>query len=274
MATCTSFDGTKLYYEEEGAGAPVVLLHGLSVDLNGNWKAPGIWSTLVEAGHRVIGYDARGHGQSDKPHEPSAYEDDAMVRDVGSMLDELRLRETDLVGYSMGASTALQFAARDSRLRRLVLGGIGGDPNVWGTPNGERALMGKRWLAGLEAKDPKAIEDPVARRAREVFKARGNDLQAIAALLRSNRKHLSSEMASATVRVPTLVVCGDRDASPTKLAAALPNAEALVLEGDHESVVANPKLAESIARFLAPGIPGSDIEPNLPSSAARQTSKG
>jgi pimeloyl-ACP methyl ester carboxylesterase len=251
MATCTSFDGTKLYYEQEGAGAPVVLLHGLSVDVGGNWKTPGIWSALVEAGHRVIGFDARGHGRSEKPHEQSAYEGDAMVRDVGAMIDALRLQETDLVGYSMGASTALQFAARDDRLRRLVLGGIGGDPKTWGTPDGERALMGKRWLAGLEAKDPDSIEDPVARQARKVFEARGNDLEAIAALLLSNRRHLSSEMASAAVRVPTLVVCGDRDASPTELAAALPNAEALVLEGDHESVVGNPKLAQSLVDFLA-----------------------
>ena len=163
MATFTSFDGTKLFYEEEGAGAPVVLLHGLSVDTDGNWKAPGIWAALVDAGHRVIGFDARGHGRSDKPHDPPAYQDDAMVRDVAAMLDELSLDETDLVGYSMGASTALQFAGRDERLRRLVLGGIGGDPKVWGTPDGERALMGKRWLAGLEAQDPEAIEDPVPR---------------------------------------------------------------------------------------------------------------
>ena len=251
MATYPTFDGTKLYYEEEGAGTPVVLLHGLSVDVDGNWKTPGIWSALVEAGHRVIGFDARGHGRSDKPHDPSAYEGDAMVRDVGTMLDELELHETDLVGYSMGASTALQFAARDDRLRRLVLGGIGGDPKTWGTPDGERALMGKRWLAGLHAKDPDSIEDPVARRARKVFEARGNDLEAIAALLRSDRRHLSSDMASDAVRVPTLVVCGDRDASPAELAAALPNAEALVLEGDHESVVGNPDLAQSIVDFLA-----------------------
>jgi pimeloyl-ACP methyl ester carboxylesterase len=251
MATYASFDGTKLYYEEQGTGAPVVLLHGLSVDISGNWKTPGIWSALVDAGHRVIGFDARGHGRSEKPHQPSAYDDDAMVRDVGALLDELRLQETDLVGYSMGASTALQFAARDDRLRRLVLGGIGGDPKGWGTPDGDRALMGKRWLAGLEAKDPDTIGDPVARRARNVFEARGNDLEAIAALLRSNRRHLSSEMASPAIMVPTLVVCGDRDASPTELAATLPNAEALVLEGDHESVVRNPELAQAIVRFLA-----------------------
>ena len=57
-------------------------------------------------------------------------------------------------------------------------------------------------------------------------------------------------MASAAVKMPVLVVCGDGDASPAELAAALPNAEALVLEGDHESVVANPELAQAIVRFL------------------------
>jgi pimeloyl-ACP methyl ester carboxylesterase len=251
MTTFSSFDGTRLFYEVEGAGRPVVLLHGLSVDTNTNWKAPGVWSALVAADKRVIGLDARGHGRSDKPHEPSAYEKDAMVRDVSALLDELRLEETDLVGYSMGASTALQFAPRTDRVRRLVLGGIGGDPKKWGTPESERPLMAERWLAGLEADDPAALEDPVAQGARKIFEARGNDLDAIVALLRSDRTHLAPDMASKDVRVPTLVVCGDRDASPSELAAALPNGRALVLKGDHESVVVNPDFGTSIVEFLA-----------------------
>ncbi len=90
----------------------------------------------------------------------------------------------------------------------------------------------------------------MARGARKVFEARGNDLKAIAALLRSNRRHLSSEMASDAVTVPTLVVCGDGDASPRELAAALPHAEALVIEGNHESAVMNPELARAIVGFL------------------------
>jgi pimeloyl-ACP methyl ester carboxylesterase len=251
MATFSSFDGTKLSYEVEGAGRPVVLLHGLSVDTETNWKAPGIWSALVAANREVIGLDARGHGRSGKPHEPSAYEKDAMVRDVSALLDELQLEETDLAGYSMGASTALQFAPSTHRVRRLVLGGIGGDPTKWGTPEGRRPLMAKRWLAGLEADDPAALEDPVAKGARKVFESRGNDLDAIAALLRADRTHLSPEMASKDVRVPTLVVCGDRDASPTELAAVLPNGSALVFEGDHESVVVNPEFGRAIVEFLA-----------------------
>jgi pimeloyl-ACP methyl ester carboxylesterase len=251
VATFTGFDGTDMYYDEEGAGSPVVLLHGLSVDTAQNWMSPGIWSRLVEAGHRVVGFDARGHGRSGKPHDPLAYEHDAMVKDVAACFDQLGLAEADLAGYSMGASTALQFAARDDRVRRLVLGGIGGDPKRWGVPDDRRAAMRKKWLAAIEAEDPDSLEDPVARTARRVFEARGNDLKAIGALLRSDRRHLSPDMASPSVECPTLVVCGDRDASPTELAAALPKGEALVIDGDHESAVGNPELATAIVGFVA-----------------------
>ena len=126
MAEFATFDGIELHYEEEGAGPPVVLLHGLSSSIKGNWRDPGIWSALVDSGKRVIGLDARGHGRSAKPHDPSSYRDRAMVRDVGAFFDHLGLERTDLVGYSMGAATAIRFAVGEPRLRRLVLGGIGG----------------------------------------------------------------------------------------------------------------------------------------------------
>jgi pimeloyl-ACP methyl ester carboxylesterase len=247
-----SFDGTRLSYEEEGEGSPVLLLHGLSSSTKGNWQDPGAWAALVAVGKRVVGLDARGHGRSDKPHEPAAYENEAMARDVGALLDHLDVGQTDLAGYSMGAATALLFATTDTRLRRLVLGGIGGEPTLWGSPeDGGRSAMPKRWLAGLEADDPNTIEDPVARSARRLFEARGNDLEAIAAMLRSNRKHLSADIPLGRVTIPTLVVCGDKDASPHPLAAALPNATAVVLDGDHEGVVVNPELAKVLAEFLS-----------------------
>jgi pimeloyl-ACP methyl ester carboxylesterase len=252
MGEFSSFDGTTLYFEEAGiGGTPVLLLHGLSSSTRGNWQEPGIWQALIEAGKQVFAMDARGHGRSDKPYEPSAYEDHAMVKDVGAFMDHLGLEEIDLVGYSMGAVTALGFATSDQRLRRLVLGGIGGDPAKWGPDVEGRATIARRWLAGLEAADPDAIEDPVAKRARKVFEARGNDLRAIAALLRSNRKHLSADTRLDKVLVPTLVVCGDRDLSPHPLAAALPNAKAVVIAGDHIEAVGNPELARAIVDFVS-----------------------
>lgn len=252
MAQFATFDGESLHYEVEGEGSPVVLLHGLSSSVKGNWRDPGIWDALVAGGHRVVGLDARGHGQSAKPHDPAAYEHDAMVKDTLALLDHLSLARVDLAGYSMGAVTALRFATqRADRLTRLVLGGIGGDPTIWGTDRDPRRGTAQRWLAGLEAKDPSQIEDKVARAARKVFEARGNDLQAIAALLRANRSHLSADMGLNHVSVPTLVICGDQDANPVPLAAALPDGRSEVVDGDHESVVPNPALAKAIVEFFA-----------------------
>jgi pimeloyl-ACP methyl ester carboxylesterase len=252
-----SFDGTYLYYDREGTGRPVVVLHGFTSSVDGNWRQPRIWGALLDGGHEVFGFDARGHGRSEKPHDPAAYENDAMVRDVAAFLDLLSLGEVDLVGYSMGAATAIRFAASDfaagdHRLRRLVLGGIGGDPARSAAPETveARARMGRRMLAAAEAPDAGAIEDRLTRRIRRVMDARGNDLQAMAAIQRA-RRPLGGDFEPGRVAVPTLVVCGDKDISPSDLAAALPNARSLVLEGDHEGVVINPALAEAITAFLS-----------------------
>ena len=246
-----SFDGAELCYDREGTGPPVVLLHGFTSSVDGNWRQPGIWDALLGSGHLVLGFDARGHGRSAKPHDPAAYENDAMARDVAAFFDQLDLGRADLVGYSMGAGTAIRFAARDRRLHRLVLGGIGGDPARWTAPETveARAKMGRRMLAAAEAPDPTAIEDRLTRRIRRVMDARGNDLQAMAAIQRA-RRSLGAGLDPGAVTVPTLVVCGDKDTSPHELADALPNARSLVLEGDHEGVVINPELAKAITGFL------------------------
>jgi pimeloyl-ACP methyl ester carboxylesterase len=252
-----SFDGTELYYDQEGTGPPVILLHGFTSSVDGNWRQPGIWRAVLDAGRQALGFDARGHGRSEKPHDPAAYENDAMVRDVAAFFDHVGLGEADLVGYSMGAATAIRFAASDvvagdQRLRRLVLGGIGGDPARWAAPETveARAKMGRRMLAAAEAPDAGAIDDRLTRRIRRVMDARGNDLQAMAAIQRA-RRPLGGDFAPAKVSVPTLVVCGDKDTSPHDLAAALPRARSLVLEGDHEGVVINPALAKAITAFLS-----------------------
>jgi pimeloyl-ACP methyl ester carboxylesterase len=251
-----SFDGIELSCDQEGTGRPVVLLHGFTSSVDGNWRQPGIWQVLLDAGYQVLGFDARGHGRSEKPHDAAAYENDAMVQDVGAFVDHMGLTEVDLVGYSMGAATAVRFAANDRRLRRLVLGGIGGDPSRWTAPETveARAKMGRRMLAAAEAPDASAIEDRLTRRIRRVMEARGNDLQAMAAIQRA-RRPLGGGFDPRKVTFPTLVVCGDKDISPHDLAAALPDAQSLVLEGDHEGVVVNPALAKAIASFLS-GPPG------------------
>jgi pimeloyl-ACP methyl ester carboxylesterase len=252
LTTFTTFDGLALAYLQEGDGEPVLLLHGFTSSTEGNWRRPGIWQNLVDIGRRVIGLDARGHGASDKPHDSAAYEDSAMVRDVAALVDHLALPRVDLVGYSMGAATAIRFAAQHDRVRRLVLGGIGGDPSTWASAEflAERAERARRIADGLSAADPSDIHDPLARRVRALMEQRGNDLRAMAAIERAHRP-MGGDVDVSRIRVPTLVVCGDDDVPPHPLAAALSNGRAQQLTGDHESVVGNTDLGKLIAAFLS-----------------------
>src|SRR5262249_52725987 len=150
MAEFRSFDGVRLHYDMEGEGGPVVLLHGFAASTEANWRAPGILDALVAAGHRVVGLDARGHGHSEKCYDPSAYADGAMVTDVVALFDHLALDTADVVGYSMGSATAIHFAHRDTRVRRLVLGGTGGNLGDTVEARVERARL---VAAALEAPD-------------------------------------------------------------------------------------------------------------------------
>ena len=65
-------DGVRLAYDDVGDGEPVVLLHGFAADRRLNWKLPGWYDVLTNAGYRVLALDARGHGQSAKPADVEA----------------------------------------------------------------------------------------------------------------------------------------------------------------------------------------------------------
>src|SRR6478672_6217583 len=117
MDQFTSFDGLPIAYTVAGAGPDVLLLHGFASSAQGNWIAPGIRDAIVASGRRVIAYDARGHGESGKPHDPAAYENGAMRQDAHALLDHLGIERVDLVGYSMGALVSSQVAQHEPRVR-------------------------------------------------------------------------------------------------------------------------------------------------------------
>jgi len=103
MERFASFDGVQIAYTVVGSGPDVLLIHGFASDQHGNWVAPGVRDSIAATGRRVIAYDARGHGRSDKPHDVAAYENNAMVRDAQALLDLLDVTAVDVVGYSMGS---------------------------------------------------------------------------------------------------------------------------------------------------------------------------
>lgn len=97
----------RLYVEDAGEGIPVVLLHGLTA--THRYVVMGSKS-LERAGHRVIAYDARGHGRSAPAPSPDAYRYEDLVADLEGVLDDHGLDRAVLAGASMGAHTLLRFA--------------------------------------------------------------------------------------------------------------------------------------------------------------------
>lgn len=110
----------------DGSEPPTVLaVHGFSSSGLANFQATGWVRDLGRAGFRVIAIDQRGHGESDKPHNPDSYTMRALVDDVLTVLDTYMLDEVHYVGYSLGARVGWQFAREyPDRVRRAVFGGI------------------------------------------------------------------------------------------------------------------------------------------------------
>ena len=95
-----SHDGVKLRYIESGQGAPVILMHGFTGSAV-SWTNNGVFQSLAEDFH-VMAFDARGHGQSDKPHNPDMYGAN-MALDALAVMDHFDYEKAHVVGYSMGA---------------------------------------------------------------------------------------------------------------------------------------------------------------------------
>jgi pimeloyl-ACP methyl ester carboxylesterase len=130
----------ELSVQEAGEGIPVVLLHGLTA----THRYVVMGSKALEcSGHRVIAYDARGHGGSDPAPSPDAYAYDDLVADLTRVLDERGVQRAVLAGASMGAHTVLRFALEQpERAAGLVVITPAYDPVAHGD---ERTLA--RWDA-------------------------------------------------------------------------------------------------------------------------------
>ena len=97
----------ELYYEDQGSGQPVVLIHGYP--LNGHsWEKQT--RELLAAGYRVIAYDRRGFGQSSKVG--SGYDYDTFAADLNTLLETLDLQDVILVGFSMGTGELARYVSR------------------------------------------------------------------------------------------------------------------------------------------------------------------
>jgi pimeloyl-ACP methyl ester carboxylesterase len=242
-------DGVRIAYEIVGEGAPVVLVHGFAASRVQNWKVPGWYETLSGAGYRVIAMDCRGHGESDKPHDPAFYNHAIMAEDVVAVMDAAGAGHAFLMGYSMGGFISMHVLMdHPDLLRKVVIGGVGGSYLA-------RAFGSREGIAdALMEPDKSKITDPVQRSFREFAEQSGKDLQALAACMRGNRRPFTAAELSQSQR-PVLVVCGEKDAltgPPDPLAAAFADGRAVTVPNrDHMTTVGDKVYKHAVLEFLA-----------------------
>ncbi|MCC6145248.1 MAG: alpha/beta fold hydrolase [Candidatus Hydrogenedentes bacterium] len=128
-ATACRFDsdGVRIRYWDEGHGTPVILVHGFAIDALFNWRAPGVIRALRRH-YRVISFDLRGHGGSDKPMTMDAY-GTQMADDILRLMDHLKIVKAHVLGYSMGGFITMDLVGRHpDRLLSACIGGAGWFP--------------------------------------------------------------------------------------------------------------------------------------------------
>ena len=159
-------DGIEIAYEVLGEAPsegkpPIVLVHGFASNRATNWRAPGWYDTLTQAGRQVIALDVRGHGESDKPHDADAYNEGELAWDVERLLDHLGHEQADVMGYSMGGFITLRLLHdSESRVRRAVIAGVG--QNYYGRGVIETDAI----AAGLRASSAADVTSAVPRQFR------------------------------------------------------------------------------------------------------------
>jgi pimeloyl-ACP methyl ester carboxylesterase len=226
---------------------PILLIHGFASSVQINWVNPRWVETLTRAGRRVIAFDNRGHGRSEKLYAPEAYHSTIMAADASNLMGHLGIARIDVMGYSMGARIAAYLALEDAgRARALVLGGLGDHlVNGVGLPIGIAAAM--------EASSPEEISDPTQRMFRSFADRNQSDLAALAACIRGSRQAMTAEEV-ARIDCPTLVAVGTRDdiaGDPHVLAAMFPRGEALDIPGrDHNLAVGDKAFKAGALAFL------------------------
>src|SRR5881397_2969259 len=109
-------NGLKMYYEIHGKGDPVVLLHGSFMTITNNWTD---MIAQLSKTRKVIAVEMQGHGRTADINRDFSYEN--LADDIAAMLDYLRIKQADLLGYSMGGGVAMQVAIRHpEKVRKVV----------------------------------------------------------------------------------------------------------------------------------------------------------
>lgn len=262
-------NGTKIRYVTEGKGTPVVLIHGWMGD-SSMWGSDRAGNTKLNRegadGFQVIALDCRGHGKSDKPHDPAKYGPE-MAEDVVRLLDHLKLEKAHLIGYSSGAFIAGHVAAKHpERVLGVIYGGQApviaeqvkptdfSEVDLFAKAVDDGDDLGSYLLAVMPASQPKLTAEQAKVFAKILYD--GKDVKAFAAAGRGFKDLAVSGEQLKKCAAPVLFLHGGNESSHVKgrVAAArklLGRGEVKVVEGgDHITTLAKPEFGKAILEFL------------------------
>ncbi len=230
MSDVATADGVKLYYEERGTGVPVVFVH----EFGGSCRSFDLQVEAFQGRHHCVVFNARGYPPSDVPASVDDYSQDIAAGDIAAVMDRLGIVKAHLVGVSMGAASALQFALRSrSRALSVTLVGIGS-----GSDEPEQFRVTAEANAKLiEAKGMAVFAEQMGGNPNERLSAMSS--AGAANTMRGVQQRrppiYAHKKGLASLRVPALVVVGEEDAGCRKpsefIERTLPEARLVVVPG-------------------------------------------
>jgi pimeloyl-ACP methyl ester carboxylesterase len=248
-----SNDGVRIYYEVEGQGTPLIMQGGFAGALQ-KWRMDG-WTGLLRDHHQLVLIDPRGHGRSDKPHDPEAYRWRLRATDVTAVLDALHLAQAHYLGYSMGGAIGwaiIQYAPE--RFRSLILGGFAPPEKLglgeWGPVLAGAVSHGMDTFMSVLEQGFGPWWKPAHR---EMYAA--NDLEALY-IVATVQDDWDLEALLPTITLPCLLFGGDQDpgfSGAGRAVRIMPDASLLLLPGlDHYGAAARSDLVvPPVLEFLA-----------------------
>ncbi len=235
-----SVNGIKIYYETYGEGFPVVLIGGLGSQVQS-------WATQVpiySKHFKVIVFDNRGAGKSDKPNVP--YTTELMADDTVGLLETLSVESAHVVGKSMGGMIGQWLAIKyPEKVKKLVLGctsasrdEVGDEILRMGREIATKVGMKTVWLTALFLGYTREYIEKNISSIKAALAAVPEDPEAITGYIRQNlacEGHITRDLVG-KINIPTLVMLGERDfiSSPRRsreLAELIPNAKLQIFEG-------------------------------------------
>lgn len=234
-------NGISVYYEEHGAGYPVIFTHGYA-------SSTRMWKPQVEVlsqQYRFITWDIRGHGQSDGPDDQAQYSEALAVEDERQVLEQLGVRQAVVGGLSLGGYLSLAFyLSHPAMVRALILCDTG--------PGYRNPVAREQWNQTAEAR-ARAFEErglaalgrsPEVQASAQIHRS----AEALARAARGILAQFNSRVIEGLpeIRVPTLIIVGERDTpflnGSDYMAAKIPGARKVVIpDAGHSSNIDQPE---------------------------------